>query len=449
METFELYNGDRKRIEEFKSTIFEYLFVYEMYDFENLSLRNLFLFLGIFANNFTQNHNQIIYLIQKNLIDSHLKQIFSADKNDIEVICATIFKLMNNKEISINYFMEKLLDQVTKNIICVNSRCQLYLLSAYKLFLDRNQYTHLSIFYTKIRKFGKLIEEDFSLNNLHKMPLVEVVEVLTLFSYFQLGSSDLYLEIEKIIGKNIDQVDPNAYVVILDAFVKFNNYRDKFLTLVQNKMLEKKEIINVGNLCKLLRLFAALRISNQAIFEKMQDYLLSRKKEMNDYEICDFIFAYSGIQIQNNFVLNDMESIVEEKCVKWAVEKQYSIIIDILQSYVIANKGEKEFIEKLKNIVLNTYLEVHPKKIDELSVLKLYKIFHSLKVKEDQVELFEPFLRVKLRFYSKDEYEALLKFLKDLNYKNEETMQLLWDLLATNDDPNKKLSVLRKYNLIS
>jgi len=367
-------------------------------------------------------------------------------KEFIDMTCVTLFNLMTNSKINVNFLLEKLLDEVTKNIGCINLSNQRFLLNAYRIFIDRAGYTKISVFFKMVKKMVKFVSEDISTGNLEKMEIINIIELVELIARFEVSAPEFILEAEKIVGKNINEIPPHFYVIILESFVKSKCYRDKFIVLMQNKILENKENIPLGDLCRILRIFAVLKLSNQSFFENMQDYLLSLKNQMNNEEITNFIFSYSNLNISNNHVLNDLENTIEEKVLCWAKNRQYVLIIDVFQSYLIAKKGEKIFIEKMKNIILHSNLNYE--EIDEVSVCKLYKIFVELKLTYNEIKSFDNLLRHKLKYYEKEEFEALSKFLQILEYKNEKTREMIDHLITISDNPNKLLSYLNKFELV-
>ena len=200
----------------------------------------------------------------------------------------------------------------------------------------------------------------------------------------------------------------------------------------------------------MMRIFAQFKLGDQSIFDKLQNYLIKRKYEIDLHSIADVIFAYSYANINDNKVLNEMQHIVEGCLVQLANNSRYDLIIDILLSYLLAEKGDLEFIERLKNSVLNTYIAIKPQQIDSSSILKLYTIFKMLNnLPDDTVVLFDTFLRNKLKYYNSEDYKTLIKTLLEIKYKNVETLNIIMELDRTNDEPSDKYKVLLNYKLIS
>ena len=176
--------------------------------------------------------------------------------------------------------MEKLLDELQKNIVWLDQKTQIFFITAYKNFIVNNNYSPQSIYFQKVRKIVNAVSEDLSLSNLHKLNIQEVIEILNTFSHFMILNPEFYLEVEKILGTNINEIPPKDYLLILDSFVKTNNFREKFIVLMQNKVYKNKDVINKFDLCKIMRIFAVLRLENETIFEKMQDHLLKYKHDL-------------------------------------------------------------------------------------------------------------------------------------------------------------------------
>lgn len=344
--------------------------------------------------------------------------------------------------------MEKLLDELQKNIIWLDQKTQIFFITTYKNFIVNNNYSPQSIYFQKVRKIVNEVSDDLSLSNLHKLNIQEVIEILNTFSHFMIQNPEFYLEVEKILGTNINEIPPKDYLLILDSFLKTNNFREKFIVLMQNKVYKNKDVINKFDLCKIMRIFAVLRLENETIFEKMQDHLLKYKHDLEDYEICDFVFAYSNLKMQNNFVLNDMQEFIDHKTIKWLQNMKFDIVIDIFDSYLIAKKGEKEFIEKMKEIIIESYNVLKPDNIDDVSIFKLIHIFYCLKLPSEQVEKFDNILRSKFKYYTRDEYIPLIKFLVELKYENKETLDILELLEKFDNNYMEKAMTLKKYNLI-
>jgi hypothetical protein len=387
---------------------------------------------------------ELLDQITQILIKSHYKRMFT--KEFIDMTCVTLFNLMTNSKINMNFLLEKLLDEATKNINCLNFTNQRFILNAYRIFIDRAGYTKISVFFKMVKKMVKFVSEDISIGILEKMEIINIIELVDIIARFEVSAPEFILEAEKIVGKNINEIPPHLYLIILDSFVKSKSYRDKFIVLLQNKISENKENIPITDLCRIMRIFAVLKLANQTFFEIMQEYLLSLKNHMNDEEITNFIFAYSNLNISNNHVLNDLENTIEEKVITWAQNRQYVLLIDVFQSYLIAKKGEKIFIEKMKNIILHSNL--NSEEIEEVSVCKLYKIFVELKLTYNEIKSFDNLLRHKLKYYEKEEFEALRNFLQILEYKNEKTKEMIDHLITIADDPNKILSYLSKFELV-
>ena len=342
--------------------------------------------------------------------------------------------------------MENFIDDIYKNIIIYKLNTQLSLINLYRVFIQNNNYSQISPFFKTSRKMALIVEENIQLNDLKEFEMTQILNLLFSFSFFQVGSIDLYTEIDKFIGSNINQVDPNHYVDILHSFVSMNRHRDKLINLFQNKILENKTKINLNHMAKMLRIFSSIKLSNQTIFEKLEPFIIENKNKLVDYELCDVIYSYSDLKIQNNHVLMELEEIVVNNLETWESEGKYNIIIDIILSYLQANKGEKETIDKFKNVVLRS--KINPHQVTELSVLNLFKIFTIFNLQYDQVKHFDFLLKSKLKYFLPNELIAIKEFLVNLNYKNEKTNEIIENLLKIGNNEKDKYDYLNKMKLL-
>jgi hypothetical protein len=97
---------------------------------------------------------------------------------------------------------------------------------------------------------------------------------------------------------------------------------------------------------------------------------------------------------------------------------------------------------------LNAWKHIKTDEIDEMSVFKLVHIFYVLKSPYEQIKFFDNILRNKLKYYTSDEYIPLFKFLTEIGYKNEKTLELLKQLDSAGSNNYEKIDILNKNKLL-
>jgi hypothetical protein len=377
---------------------------------------------------------------------SHIDKIHSREYN--ELFWALINRAYNNPSVNMDDLLEKSLDGAIQNVVWMNFRTQFYLINTYRKFLQKNLHSQISQPYIKCTKIAKYIEEDFNINNLFSLKKDEILELLLSFSFFEIGNPEFYTECDKYLGKHIDTFHPDLYTYILDAFVRNGNHREKFVNLIIAKVLEKKEQMSLSNLCKLMRIFASMKLSNEAIFEKLHDYFISKRHMLEDYEISDLVYSYANLKMPNNMILSDLEEFIEVKNKNWIYKMKFDIIIDILNSYLVAKKGENNFLNVLKDGLIKNYEIIKEDKLDEMSVIKLFIIFGKMKLESQEAKLFDALLRKKLKYFSREDYLPVYKSLNEINYDNEETIEILKKLDELGNNKHEKVVYLKSLNLL-
>lgn len=435
-----IFVENEERQNTFKKFFFDMSMCFEQLDYLKLDFKNIILFVNMFFEYFTQHHQELIDDIQNLLTNSYKNKLIS---DDMSILTVTLYRLSKNPNINIDFMVENFMNDIYKNIKLTKPKNILYLLVVYKRFIEYNQCTKINPLYKKIQKMTRSCEEDL-INYLDKFSLDELIELLQCFSNFEVGSLNFYEEIEKIIGKNIEKINPGIYLYLLDGFAKTGKFREKFMVLMQRKVLENKDYININDICKILRIFASVFSSNVTIFEKLHDYVILLKENINDNELADLIFAYSLPNISNNNIFNEFETIIDQKLQIWKEKRNFALIIDILRSYTKMNKGN-EIIQKMKNIILTA--NINKDEIDDLSTLKLFKIFEILKLNYNEIRTFDPILKSKLKYYNQAELVELKAMLTNFDYQNKKTLEIIDKLIKMNNNEKEIKEYLTSVDL--
>ena len=101
-------------------------------------------------------------------------------------------------------------------------------------------------------------------------------------------------------------------------------------------------------------------------------------------------------------------------------------MVDILYSYIFCKKGEKKFIEKLSNSIINSNNDYV---LSANAYFKLYYCFVDLKIPLTVTTRFDHKLLQKSVNLSKDELISVNTFLKQLNYSNIDTFTIMDNLM--------------------
>ena len=121
--------------------------------------------------------------------------------------------------------------------------------------------------FPKIKKIYNYIDYEI-ITNIDEVQLHEAINILEIYSGYGLGSPELYLALDKKLGINIDKIDTKYYADIVNYFIRSNNYREKFLLLMQKKIVENITKLSISDVCKILRMYAIVKSEGLSIFEK-------------------------------------------------------------------------------------------------------------------------------------------------------------------------------------
>ena len=290
------------------------------------------------------------------------------------------------------------------------------------------------------------------MGNVSNLKLDEAIELLAALFHFGYGSKEIFEEIEKHLGKNIESLSADKIFLVLSTFVQSGKMRPKFLLLIQKRVVEIKEKFAVKDLTKILRIYTSVETQYEYIYEKLEKYLLTLKDYLGSEELANLVFSYSNPNIKSKyFILNDLEDIIINKLDTMATERAFEPIVDILYSYLFCKKGEKRLIDKLFHVLTNAKEELG---LSANGHFKLYFCFVELKTPLAITTKFDSSLLQKSVSLSKNDLISINTFLRQLNYSNIDTLTILDNLMKIemshlNDDEKfeKKCSTLSDYGI--
>ena len=370
--------------------------------------------------------------IQKNLITN--KNII--DKNNYIELALLFNKLLSNQNLSLDLLNEFFIDGITKKFSILNSDSQVKMLSAYAYYYAihmRPNEKHKKISNEMNEKIAKLFiyaEKELT-SCVSNLKIDDCMELLNAFFQTGHGSKEFFEEIEKHLGKNVESLSSDRIFTVLNTFVLSGKMRPKFVILLQKRIVDIKENFKIDELTKILRIYTSLQTNYDYIYKKCEKYFISMKEHLNNEDIANIIFAYSNPNFKSKYlILNDFENIIHNRIEKMVEEKAFEPMIEILYSYLLSKKGEKNFIEKLFNGIINTNHELD---VSSNACFKLYYCFCELKTPISITSRFDHLLLTKLINFSQNELKSLNTFLKSLNYSNIEILDIIDSLIEIDD----------------
>ena len=340
-------------------------------------------------------------------------------------------RIIKNKNLNLDIINEGLIDGILKNYIIMSSDIQVKILSAYAIYVAShfNPNKNMKISANMEEKIKKLYfygEAELS-NSISNLNMDDSIELLNCLFQTGHGSKEFFENIEKHIGKNIESLSSSKLYIVLNTFVLSGKMRPKFTLLLQKRIVELKDKFRIEELTKILRIYTTLETQYEYIYEKCENYLLSIKDYLGYEDLANLVFAYSNPNLNAKyFILNDLEEIIFSKLDKFIADRAFEPIVDILYSYIFCKKGEKKFIEKLSNSIINSNNDYV---LSANAYFKLYYCFVDLKIPLTVTTRFDHKLLQKSVNLSKDELISVNTFLKQLNYSNIDTFTIMDNLM--------------------
>jgi hypothetical protein len=366
-------------------------------------------------------------------------------EGSMDYIIGCIYKLQKNININTNILCDRLLDDFLTNLPVIKLGSQFFLLVIYREYMSKlsNNFEFYEKTFNKVKKLYNYIDNEviFSIDSIDIEDIITVVEC---FSQMQLGTPELYLAIDKKIGLNINSFKPASYLRLLDSFARSNNYRDKFLFLLQKKVIENKQLINLSELAKIIRIYSAIKVDSITLQEKLEEYFKANLDGLNDYDIADLVFAYSNPNLPNKSFLIDLEENIRLRLDRLISDNKYDLIIDFLLSFIKSTKGSKEFKDNLLDLILN----MNPGfELESVSVFKMYHAFSEVGLDYSKLKQFDDMLTRNLIYFNHDELTFLkVNFLK-LNCTNTGLMMILTRLVAIPNDVERRQLINQVYQM--
>ncbi len=375
------------------------------------------------------------------------------DKNNYNDLLLLFNRLVKKRNLNLDILFESFINNILKNFVILNSDTQVKVLSAYTLYYltHTNPNTNTEVSKKMDEKIKKLFKygENEMMNCVRNLKMDECIEVLNAFFQVNLGSSELFEEIEKHIGLNIQSLSPDRIFIVLNTFVLSGKMRNKFTLLLQKRIVDIKQDFKINELAKILRIYTSIETQYEYIYEKCENYFLSVKEYLSPEDLANLVFAYSNPHIKGKyFILNDLEEVILNKLDLMVREKTYEAMVDILYSYLICKKGASKFIDRIFSSLINREENLN---LSSTGLFKLYYIFVQMKTSLSITVRYDNFLLERLVSLKREELIAVNTFLRQLNYSNIDTLTLVDNFtklemsgLTDEDKRIKKVQILQE-----
>lgn len=392
-------------------------------DFTNIENRN---FLEMFQNNIIKN-------LKVNVIEYNNYKI-------LRHILLSIYTLIKY-DLNINNIFNNYLPLVTKNLYMLEpnilvSFVNLYSFNNYinvkKDNVANNFNSNLSDNQLNVSYFFRYSEIAIFQNGLDSFKLSDIISLLDSYSSSNQGSSQFYLEIDKYIGINIDRICPDKYLAIVSSFINSGKYRNKFILLMQKKILENKENISISNLINLALMYH-INIKekyNSYILTKLENYFILNISKASNNDICNLNKIY--LSIINN-------------------HDQIKNVLIYLNMNIIKNINDNDNVNKSNSTLLLNILSAFSNATPYVIDKSIYCITNAILCLLNGLEKKKSIINLKEAIQLYNNIASIQPYIDAQTFKNIINKLIVLDNLIeekncslTQDDKSKLLNILQK-----
>lgn len=269
-------------------------------------------------------------------INSLLKILSFSFKKEVEEdhfhFLISLLKLnykFNKSNLNLNALYENHLETVISSISFMKKDTFIEIISLYSYFFfsyEQKAYEH------KLNTvFFKEAENFVLFSGLESFRLSEIVTILDAFSSLKEGSKELYLEIEKYIGVNIDNLDRSLYTNVLLSFFENKKYRNKFLLLIEKKVIEYVKDFSLDDLSLITALYSlhTSEIYYGYLLKNLEKVFTDNVYHMSSEGLMNVIKAYAG---KNNKIIVFIKEFLENKEYKELDKEDISKLLFTIKS---------------------------------------------------------------------------------------------------------------------
>jgi len=208
----------------------------------------------------------------------------------------------------------------------------------------------------EISELAKISEESFR-KNIDALSLDQVVQILKVFSELEVGSLEMYLEIERYIGVNIESLKSDKICTVLESFVKSKKFREKFPPLIQKRVNECKFEMSLSDLSKIIKIFTDIETEYLYIYDKLHTLFVNAIHFLNLKELSYLVYAYGtnkNLKDENYKLLDKIEIVLLTKLDELQRPENAQELIRILYTYSLNQNIEnhQQLVHKLKEILI-------------------------------------------------------------------------------------------------
>lgn len=365
----------------------------------SFNLETLINYLKIYINSIT--NNALLLDIQNLLV------IFLKNKN-IDIYINDLLLVINDTEIPLDILINYLVPRINFEKINLQNKINfLKILTKKNTLLTPKEY----------------LNEKEVMDELNKLNMNEVLDIIQIYSKLKLGSKNIYLELEKYIGINIDKLPANRIYDLFSNFVNSGMYRDKFLLLMQKKVVDCSLEIPILDLCKIMRIYTDINTENLYIYDKLLKYFISSLNFLSLHELIEISHAYSNKYLfaGNNYLFQNVENIFLDKISELRETENINYLVEIL--YIFLNNPNSDSLLNSPLVKqLSKNIPIIPKNkldLDVEAIPRLFNVLLKLKINESlNLSDYEYLITDNMSRLTNKELKNLLNSLKELNFVN-------------------------------
>lgn len=423
-----------------------------------LDLDGIVSYLKIFSSNLIAEDQDFVDTLLKTLIESYPNDLEKNGYSQIKSLMTSLVEVMKGG-VNFNILYDHYLPFITNDLSIISNSSQVDFIYFYstKIRASFNE-NNKTVLTTKEEKFFKVALNTIEENGFDAYKLTELVILIDSFACLNLGSSEFFLGVEKHIGNNIDKVSCNSYLGLVSSFISSKTSRNKFLTLIMQKIIENRNQIELTHLTNLVFLYSAHFEGCEILLDNLHDFFCERMSDLGDEDVARLCKAYLTLKPNKEYLIfNDLEEIISIK----VLPDETQTVIEYLEAFTTVQKGGIHFLKKLANRIFD-YDANNEEELLHSGVQSLYSSISILKDRlslEEQQQMlgrlssFDELLQKKSVHFNLLQIQDTLSALINLGYENTKMFHFFEELYQIQEESensgNESTSFLQKVDLLT
>lgn len=394
-------------------------------------------YLLVFSPTIQSSDKENVELLEKRLINSYSKELEEDGYNNLKQVLENIYYSLKGG-VNFKTLIEHYIKKITNDFSILNASAQVSFLGVFSFYYYSNTRANLNSnnntnnnnninsesFKQSIKKLFNTAQEEILLNGFESYRFNEIISISDSFATLNFGSAELFLEMEKYLAKNIDKLSPSGYLPLLNSLIETSKFREKFLVLLQKKISEKHEAIELPALCEIVLLYSKAIKESVFLHENLQGYF---EANLNKIDAHYKVILYKAYSIKSNIPKKFIIKSDLEQFFKNSPPEDFFDKVDVLDSLVYSESSDYELVDKITKSILNHNInDSNEVEVDHISLLTIYSSIaamtnnnkyanYDLYLKD--LSKFDILLCKKLIHFNSDSLRKLQTCLTVLGYK--------------------------------